>query len=117
MFSDRGIIFCSLFIPSLKIPEQAYQPIKFQPKGPALSFLENPRLLFWYFFPLSNGEYPRVGKTKRCAYKHNGNMGYGIFKRGGTKLEKNLPESQHTQRNLLNFEFWINGELSKSAKI
>ena len=29
---------------------------------------------------------------------------------GGTKLE-------HTQRKLLNFENWTNGELSKSAKI
>ena len=32
---------------------------------------------------------------------------------GDTKLERFLPENQHTQRKLLNFEFWINGELSK----
>ena len=31
-----------------------------------------------------------------------GNTGCGVFKL-----------NQHTQRKLLNFEFWINGELSK----
>jgi hypothetical protein len=33
------------------------------------------------------------------------------FSNGGTKLEKKL--HQHTQRKVLNFEFWINGKLSK----
>ena len=44
---------------------------------------------------------------------------YGLwsFQTGGTKLERFLPKNQHTERKLLNFEFWINGELSKSAKI
>ena len=44
---------------------------------------------------------------------------YGLwsFQTGDTKLERFLPNNQHTQRKLLNFEFWINGELSKSAKI
>ena len=39
---------------------------------------------------------------------------YGLwsFQTGGTKLERFLPKNQHTQRKLLNFEFWINGELS-----
>ena len=32
---------------------------------------------------------------------------------GGTKLERFLHKNQHTQRKLLNFEFWINGEMSK----
>ena len=36
---------------------------------------------------------------------------------GDTKLERFLPKNQHIQRILLNFEFWINGKLSKSAKI
>ena len=36
---------------------------------------------------------------------------------GGTKLERFLPKNQHTQRKLLNFENWVNGEVSKSAKI
>ena len=32
---------------------------------------------------------------------------------GGTKLEKILPKNQHTHRKLLNFENWVNGEVSK----
>ena len=32
---------------------------------------------------------------------------------GGTKLERFLHKNQHILRKLLNFEFWINGELSK----
>ena len=32
---------------------------------------------------------------------------------GGTKLERFLPKNQHTQRKLLNFENWVNGEVSK----
>ena len=40
---------------------------------------------------------------------------YGLlsFQTGGTKLEKNLPKNQHTQRKLLNFDNWVNGEVSK----
>ena len=41
-----------------------------------------------------------------------GNTGCGVFN-GGYKLERFLPRNQHIQRKLLNFEFWINGELSK----
>ena len=32
---------------------------------------------------------------------------------GGTKLERFLPKNQHPQRKLLNFENWVNGEVSK----
>ena len=44
---------------------------------------------------------------------------YGLWsiQTGGKKFERFLPKNQHTQRKLLNFVFWINGELSKSAKI
>ena len=35
------------------------------------------------------------------------------FSSRGTTLEIFLHKNQHTQRKLLNFEFWINGELSK----
>ena len=35
------------------------------------------------------------------------------FKSGNTKLERFLPKNQHTQRKLLNFENWCNGEVSK----
>ena len=40
---------------------------------------------------------------------------YGLwsFQRGNTKLERFLPKNQHTQRKLLNFENWVNGEVSK----
>ena len=47
-------------------------------------------------------------------------MGLGIvairvveFSNGGTKLERFLPKNQHTQRKLMNFENWVNGEVSK----
>ena len=39
------------------------------------------------------------------------------FHMGDTKLERFLLKNQLTQRKLLNFEIWMNGELSKSAKI
>ena len=39
------------------------------------------------------------------------------FQTRGTKLERFLPKNQHTQRKLLNFENWVYGEASKSAKI
>ena len=35
---------------------------------------------------------------------------------GSTKLERFLAKNQHTQRKLLNFEIWVSGEVSKSAK-
>ena len=35
---------------------------------------------------------------------------------GGTKLERFLPNNQHTQMKLLNFENWVNGEVSKGVK-
>ena len=40
---------------------------------------------------------------------------YGLwsFQTGGTKLERFLLKNQHTQRKLLNFENWVNGEVSK----
>ena len=40
---------------------------------------------------------------------------YGLwsFQTGGTKLESFLPKNQHTQRKLLSFENWINGEVLK----
>ena len=38
------------------------------------------------------------------------------FQTRGTKLERFLPKNQHTQRKLLNFENWVNGEVSKVPK-
>jgi hypothetical protein len=39
------------------------------------------------------------------------------FSNGGYKIKIFFHKNPHTQRKLLNFEFFINGELSKSAKI
>ena len=36
-----------------------------------------------------------------------------VMESGDTKLERFLPENQHTQRKLLNFENCCNGKLSK----
>ena len=52
--------------------------------------------------------------SKHAGY---GTTGCGVFKWGGTKLERVLPKNQLTQRKLLNFEYWVNGDVSKSAKI
>ena len=35
------------------------------------------------------------------------------FSNGGIELERFLPKNQHTQRKLLNFENWVNGEVLK----
>ena len=45
-----------------------------------------------------------------------GNTGGGVFKQGGTKLERFLLKNQHTQRKLLNFENWISGGPKKFFK-
>ena len=44
---------------------------------------------------------------------------YGLssFQAGDAKLKRFLPKNQHAERKLLNFENWINGKVSKSAKI
>ena len=38
------------------------------------------------------------------------------FSDGGTKLEIFLPKNQHTERKLLNFENWVNEEVTKTPK-
>ena len=45
-----------------------------------------------------------------------GNTGCGVFKRGGTKLERFLHKNQHSPRKLLYFENWINGGLRSFQK-
>ena len=42
-------------------------------------------------------------------------MGCGFFQRG-VRLETFLPKNQQTQRKLLNFKNWVNGEVSKVPK-
>ena len=57
--------------------------------------------------------------AKYMYYRRRRVWQYGLwsFQMGCTKLERFLPKNQHTQRKLLNFENWVNGEVSKSAKI
>ena len=43
-----------------------------------------------------------------------GNTGCGAFKGGGGGI-KFLQKNQYTQRKLLKFEFWINGELTSHS--
>ena len=52
------------------------------------------------------------GKILILLNVHYGNTSCGVFK-GGYKIRKILTKNQHTQRKLLNFEFWSNGERSK----
>ena len=42
---------------------------------------------------------------------------YGLwnFPTRDTKLERFLPKNQHNKRKLLNFENWVNGEVSKTG--
>jgi hypothetical protein len=53
--------------------------------------------------------------VKKVEYKSLTLWQYGLwsFQAEGTKLERFLQKNQHTQRKLLNFEFWNNGKLSK----
>ena len=37
------------------------------------------------------------------------------FSSKGTKLDRFLPKNQDNQRKLLNFENWVNGEVSKKV--
>ena len=58
----------------------------------------------------------RVGTiVKGVVHKVRRLWQYGLrsFQTGGTKLERFLSQNQPTQRLLLNFENWINGEVSK----
>ena len=54
-------------------------------------------------------------KLKSMSFHQYSLWQYGLwsFQMGGTKLESFLPKNQHTQRKLLNFENWVNGEVSK----
>ena len=54
----------------------------------------------------------KVKNGRYFAFANYGNTGCGVFKRG-VQLERFLPKNQHTQRKLLNFENWVNGEASK----
>ena len=61
-------------------------------------------LLYW--LPIFSNQFT---KQKRRLWQY----GLWSFQARGKKLERFFHKNQHTQRKLLNFEFWINGELSK----
>ena len=56
--------------------------------------------------------YVPQGQSKIHFPPKYGSTGCGVFKRGMryTKLERFLHKNQYTQRKLLNFENWTNGE-------
>ena len=56
-------------------------------------------------------------KKKTCSRKYFIVIRVVEFSNRGTRLERLLSKNQHTQRKLLNFENWVNEEVSKSAKI
>ena len=66
--------------------------------------------------PLSNKAHLGSGVAKSFTTwlffvsTHYGITGYGVFKSRDTKLERSLHKNPHTQRKLLNFENWTNGE-------
>ena len=65
--------------------------------------------------------YVVIGLNSKLVYivglGHYYEYGLWSFQIEDTKLKIFLPKNQLIQRKLLNFEFWTNGELSKSAKI
>ena len=62
---------------------------------------------------LTKCAWPRPKRLSVSKVPNKWQYGLWSFQAGGTKLERFLHKNQHTQRKLLNFEFWINGELSK----
>ena len=52
-------------------------------------------------------------KTLKSTYLCNMAVRVVDNSNGGYKIRKIFAKNQHTQRKLLNFENWVNGELSK----
>ena len=51
--------------------------------------------------------------SSKAVIKYYGNTGNGFFKRGVQDYKRFSHKNQHTQRKLLNFENWVNVEVSK----
>ena len=66
------------------------------------------------FYNLLESELNQKNLFLAKIHSHYGRQ-YGLwsFQTGGTKLDRFLPKNQHTQRKLLNFENWVDGEVSK----
>ena len=60
-----------------------------------------------------DSRYPICKTLQMNAHCPSWHYGLWSFQMEGTKLERFLPKNQHTQRKLLNFENWVNGEVSK----
>ena len=72
--------------------------------------------MMWYFYACSHGSMCRFAPTRaeyNVATWILWQYGLWSFQTGGTKLERFLLKNQHTQRKLLNFENWVNEEVSK----
>ena len=68
---------------------------------------------------VESGEHNRFESIRREHFNIIINLcRYGLlrFQAGGTNLERFLPKNKYTQRKLSNFENWVSGEVSKSAK-
>ena len=72
---------------------------------------------FWLWFDHELIDFLIPGDSLDNASVHSMAIRVVEFSNGGTKLEIFFPKNQHTQRKLLNFENWVNREVSKSAKI
>ena len=59
----------------------------------------------------------KVGRTERTKNALLWQYRLWSFQAGCTKSERIFAKKQHTQRKLLNFGNWCNGEVLKSAKI
>ena len=75
-------------------------------------------IFVWYGLPQHWPDLKNLKMPKLDVHHFSKVWQYGLrsFQTGDTKLERFLPTNQHTQRILQNFENWINGEVSKSAK-
>ena len=74
-----------------------------------LDFINSKMTTFSPFFHASVHTHVLIHTRERVLWQY----GLWSFQAGGAKLERFLPKNQHTQRKLLKFENWVNGEVSK----
>ena len=67
----------------------------------------------WFFAYDATKIWQKSWKKLSIVAVQYGRTGVEFSRGGGTKLERFLPKNLHTQRKLLNFENWVNGEVSK----
>ena len=59
------------------------------------------------------GKTEQIHKMNTTYFESKWQYGLSCFQAGYTKVKRFLPKNQHTQRKLLNFENWVDGEVSK----